>query len=92
LILVSSNNFPDTSGEIALEVSNMIKKQNKIDEIISEPRKEKIKQNDLEVSLIEDILKNPNIPEYIISHRDDYAGIYQESKYYNPFIHEQNIV
>ena len=70
----------------------MNKNQNSINEIISAARREEIKQNDLEVGLIEDILQNQYTPRYISSHEDDYAGIYQESKYYNPFIHKYNIV
>ena len=70
----------------------MNEKRKCISEIISELKIEDIKQDDLAVECIEDILQNQYTPRYISSHEDDYAGIYQESKYYNPFIHKYNIV
>ncbi len=51
----------------------MDEEQKNINEIISELS-------------IEGMVQNPNIPEYKpFPYKNEYAGIYQESKYYNPF-------
>ena len=68
----------------------MNEKQESINEIISELKIEDIKQDDLALGCIEDTLQNQIIPRYhVVSNEDEYLGIYQESKYYNPFIQEK---
>jgi len=64
----------------------MDEEQKNINEIISELKIEDIKQDDLAFECIEGMVQNPNIPEYKpFPYKNEYAGIYQESKYYNPF-------
>ena len=64
----------------------MEEKQKSINEIISELKIEDIKQEDLTLGCIEDAVQNQNLPQYeIIPYENEYIGIYQESKYYNPF-------
>jgi len=64
----------------------MDKKQNSINQIISELKNEDIKQEDLVFGCIEDMLQNQSIPRYdIFLHETDYAGIYQGSTHYNPY-------
>jgi len=64
----------------------MNKEQKNINEIISELQFESVKREDLAFDCINDLLQNQIIPRCdIFSHEDEYAGLYQESKYYNPF-------
>ena len=64
----------------------MDEEQKSINEIISELKIEDIKQDDLAFECIEGMVKNPSMPEYdIFPYKNEYAGVYQESKYYNPF-------
>ena len=71
----------------------MDKEQKTINEIISELKIEDIKQDDLALECIECNLHNPNIQEDdIFPYKNKYAGIYQESKYYNPFASDKGNV
>ncbi len=64
----------------------MDEEQKSINEILSGLKIEDIKQEDLSLECIEDMLQSPNLPEYdIFPYEEEYAGTYQESKYYNPF-------
>ena len=64
----------------------MDEEQKSINEIISELKIEDIKQDDLAFECIEGMVQNPSIQEYeLFPYKNEYAGIYQESKYYNPF-------
>ena len=71
----------------------MNKEQKTINEIISKLETEDVKREDLEWECTEEFLQNQSIPEYnVFLHEDEYMGIYQESKYYNPFLSKENTV
>jgi hypothetical protein len=72
----------------------MDEEQKNINEIISELKIEDIKQEELAFECIEGMVQNSSIPENdIFPYKNEYAGIYQESKYYNPFASKKgNIV
>ena len=71
----------------------MDEEQKTINQIITELKIEDIKQDDLALERIEGMLYDPYLPEYdIFPYKDEYAGTYQESKYYNPFVSKKGNV
>ena len=69
----------------------MNEKQRSINEIIAELKIEDIKQDDLALECIENMVQNQNVPRYdVFLYEDGYAGIYQESKVLHPLLNSEN--